>query len=118
LTDLVNEVCDRNDDHEEHITTEGDNFEQRVEEESVVPEVKSNMREVWICPICSVHVKHRQNIARHQSVNCSAVKVPKLKPEPVSKPESRCEICGVIFLCKTSLNSTHEEAAHGILLSG
>ena len=112
MTDLVNEVCDRNDEHiEEHITTEGDNFEQRVEEESVVPEVKGNMREVWICPICSVHVKHRQNIARHQSVNCSAVKVPKLKPVAVPKPESRCEICGVIFLCKTSLTA-HMKRLH------
>ena len=90
---------------------EGDNFEQRVEEESVVPKVKGNMREVWICPICSVHVRHRQNIARHQSVNCSAVKVPKLKPVPVPKPESRCEICGVIFLCKTSLTA-HMKRLH------
>jgi hypothetical protein len=110
LDDLINDVSYPKDIHEESITNEGNNFEQSGEE-SVVPIVRGNMREVWICPICSVHIRHRQNIARHQSVNCSAVKVPKLKPAPVPKPESKCDVCGVIFLCKTNLTA-HMKRLH------
>ena len=101
LRDVVNNVFIR-------IVEEKD----AAEKEDVEQEVEGNIREPWTCPVCSSQVMHRQNIARHQSLNCSAVKVPKAKPIQITKPTSyKCEICDVVYRSKTSLTA-HMKRLH------
>ena len=73
---------------------------------------KGNLRETWVCPICSTQVRYRQNIARHQSLNCTAVKIPKVKPVAGPRPsEYRCELCDFCYAGKSSLTA-HMKRMH------
>ena len=104
LTDVLKDVFEYEIGIEAGETNEDEAVEVRVG--------KGNLREIWVCPICSTHVRYRQNIARHQMLNCTAVKIPKVKrvPEPTSS-EYRCELCDFCYACKSSLTA-HMKRMH------
>jgi hypothetical protein len=74
--------------------------------------LKPSKNEVWKCPVCSKVVRHRQNIARHQNMNCRAVKVYKVKPDQVQKQsEFNCDYCEAKYSHQTSLTA-HMKRGH------
>lgn len=46
-----------------------------IESEAEVTSKKKVPEYWWTCPVCSAKVKHKQNIHRHQALNCKAVKL-------------------------------------------
>ena len=106
LKDIVNDIFEAEIDAT-------DTQEQILELEAIEePKKTKGNVEAWICPICFAKVKHPQNIARHQSLNCSAVKVLKVNPKPLPKPtEYKCNFCGAKYSIKTSLTA-HMKRVH------
>ena len=101
LGDIINEVLEAETDTQEEIV--------ELEEVEQHKKTKRNV-ETWVCPICFVKVKHPQNIARHQSLNCLAVKVLKVNPKPLPIPtEYECDFCDAKYSIKTSLKREHLE---------
>ena len=68
----------------------------------------------WKCPRCCIQIQHRQNIARHQALNCEIEKVQNIDKDknPCSKQkEYNCDLCDVKYKVKTTLTA-HMKSCH------
>ena len=66
---------------------------------------QSKKKSIWICPICSVQIKHRTNVRRHQSI-CPSVKTVKdLKPKQKVETVFKCDHCEAQFSLQKSLTA-------------
>jgi hypothetical protein len=66
----------------------------------------------WTCPLCSVKIRQRQNIPRHKDLNCSSVKLKKLKPPKQHTPTKyKCKHCNAEYPHKKTLTA-HKKTFH------
>ena len=86
------------------VVTEIDNCE--THEEKVIKNNPSNS--VWTCPLCLVEIKQKQNVQRHINLNCSKLKVTKMKPpkQATSPPVLfKCKFCTANYPEKKTLTA-------------
>lgn len=79
-----------------------------------VPENRNTVEDtsVWICPLCSVKIKQKQNIGRHKNLNCAGVKPMKIKPPKAQTPPLfKCNHCTATYTLKKSL-TVHMKQLH------
>ena len=63
---------------------------------------------VWTCPLCLAEIKQKQNVQRHLNLNCSNLKVKKIKPpkQPTSPPVPfKCKFCTASYPEKKTLTA-------------
>ena len=63
----------------------------------------NNSSSTWTCPICSVQIKHRTNVQRHQSICPSVKTVKEVKPKQNTKTVFKCDHCEAQFSLQKSL---------------
>ena len=95
LGDLINDIFER----DELVAAAS-------EDESDMNKVRVTKKDLnWSCPICSVVIKHRQNVLRHKST------CPPVKKNQVAKPKEKmpsvfkCNYCQATFSLQKSLKS-------------